>query len=64
VANGSEESAETELRPGGGAATCDLPRAIKLGPGPFFVLGDNRQAQDDSRTGDPVPAGWFIGKIE
>ena len=40
---------------------CDLPRPIKVPPGYFFMMGDNRGASDDSRDWGPVPKKWIIG---
>lgn len=64
VVDGTAESETAKTRACGGGATCELPRAIQLGAGQYFLLGDNRQASDDSRSWGPVPAGWIIGKVE
>jgi signal peptidase I len=63
VVNGAEESLGVETQPCGGAA-CDLPRTIRVRAGEYFMLGDNRQTGDDSRSWGPVPVGWIIGKVE
>jgi signal peptidase I len=42
--------------------TCNFPRPIKIPPGHFFMMGDNRGASDDSRFWGPVPQKWFIGQ--
>jgi signal peptidase I len=44
---------------GGG---CTFPRTIKIPPGHFFMMGDNRGASDDSRFWGPVPEKWIIGQ--
>jgi signal peptidase I len=42
--------------------TCNFPRTIKIPPGHFFMMGDNRGASDDSRFWGPVPQKWIIGQ--
>ena len=41
---------------------CNFPRPIKIPPGHFFMMGDNRGASDDSRFWGPVPEKWIIGQ--
>jgi signal peptidase I len=40
---------------------CNLPKTIKVPPGHFFMMGDNRGESDDSRDWGPVPKKWIIG---
>ena len=40
---------------------CDLTKPIKIPPGHFFMMGDNRGESDDSRDWGPVPKKWIIG---
>ncbi len=40
---------------------CDFPKAFKVPPGHWFMMGDNRGASDDSRFWGPVPKKWIIG---
>jgi signal peptidase I len=40
---------------------CNLPKPIKVPPGHFFMMGDNRGESDDSRDWGPVPKKWIIG---
>jgi signal peptidase I len=30
----------------------------------YFMVGDNRDASDDSRFWGPVPAEWIVGRVE
>ena len=45
------------------APTCDFPSAVRVPPASYFVLGDNRDASDDSRFWGPVPASSIIGVV-
>ena len=51
---------ESFIRPCGGGAECNLG-AIRVPPGHWFMMGDNRGQSDDSRFWGPVPTGWIIG---
>ncbi len=42
---------------------CDLPQAITVPPGTWFLLGDNRGASDDSRIWGPVPTKAILGIV-
>ena len=42
-------------------AQCTLPKTIKIPPGHWFMMGDNRGASDDSRFWGPIPSEWLIG---
>ncbi len=41
---------------------CNFLRAIKIAPGHWFMMGDNRGNSDDSRFWGPVPTSWIIGE--
>lgn len=53
---------EPYIKPNSSCEICQLPREIKIPPGDFFMMGDNRGESDDSRTWGPVPKKWIIGK--
>jgi signal peptidase I len=40
---------------------CTFPTPIKIPPGHWFMMGDNRGESDDSRFWGPVPESWIIG---
>ena len=42
-------------------AVCTL-NPIKIPPGSYFLMGDNRGDSEDSRFWGPVPRDWIIGK--
>jgi signal peptidase I len=45
----------------GESQECNFPTPIKVPPGHWFMMGDNRGESDDSRFWGPVPTGWIIG---
>lgn len=47
----------------GDTPSCDFGNPIKIPPGYYFVLGDNRGASDDSRFWGPVPHSYIIGVV-
>ncbi|HEX3737474.1 MAG TPA: signal peptidase I [Solirubrobacterales bacterium] len=62
VVNGVEKTDEPYINPCGGGYECNLPKTIKIPPGYFFMMGDNRGESDDSRYWGPVPKSWIIGE--
>jgi signal peptidase I len=62
VVNGVEKADEPYTRPCGTSPVCNLPQAIKIPRGYFFMMGDNRGESDDSRYWGPVPKAWIIGE--
>ncbi len=62
VRNGKVE-ADTYISTCGPGTSCSFPTPIRLGPGEYYLLGDNRGISDDSRFWGPVPAAWIIGTV-
>jgi signal peptidase I len=52
---------DSYIRQCGSSQECNFPTAIKIPPGHWFMMGDNRGESDDSRFWGPVPTGWIIG---
>ena len=46
----------------GASPECNFLKPIKIPPGHWFMMGDNRGDSDDSRFWGPVPTGWIIGQ--
>ena len=44
-----------------GTPSCNFGKPIKIPPGYYFMMGDNRGESDDSRFWGPVPSNWLIG---
>jgi signal peptidase I len=58
--NGVREK-DNYIEPCGSDPSCNFPTPIKIPPGEYFMMGDNRGASDDSRFWGPVPDNWVIG---
>ena len=54
-----KRQSEPFIRPCSGCA--DLPQAITVPKGHYFMMGDNRGASDDSRVWGPIPKDWVTG---
>jgi signal peptidase I len=61
VVNGKLQD-ESYTQPCASGGECNFPRSIKIPPGHFFMMGDNRGQSDDSRFWGPVPEKWIIGQ--
>lgn len=61
VYRNGEREPDSYTNPCGGVGECNFPVPIKIPPGHWFVMGDNRGRSDDSRFWGPVPTSWLIG---
>jgi signal peptidase I len=59
IVNGTPVEDEPYVNP---CPSCTLPRAIKIPPDHYFLMGDNRGESDDSREWGPIPRDWIIGE--
>jgi signal peptidase I len=61
IRNGKAEK-DGYINPCPVADQCSFLTPIKIPPGMWFMMGDNRGQSDDSRYWGPVPTGWIIGQ--
>jgi signal peptidase I len=59
--NGVREKDSYIIQCGAGTPTCNFRTPIKVPPGDYFMMGDNRPDSEDSRYWGPVPDKWIIG---
>jgi signal peptidase I len=57
-----KEESDSYIKPCAEKSECNFPTPIKIPPGHWFMMGDNRGESDDSRFWGPVPTGWIIGE--
>lgn len=60
--NGAREE-DPYIRNCGSAAECNFQVPIRIAPGHWFLMGDNRGESDDSRFWGPVPTQWITGTV-
>jgi signal peptidase I len=60
IRNGKREP-DGYTKPCSGVSECNFRAAVKIPPGHWFMMGDNRGESDDSRFWGPVPTGWIVG---
>jgi signal peptidase I len=60
IRNGVREK-DSYIVPCGNTPSCNFGKPIKIPPGHYFMMGDNRGESDDSRFWGPVPTNWLIG---
>ena len=59
--NGVREKDSYTIRCSPGTTACNFRTPIKIPPGEYFMMGDNRPDSEDSRYWGPVPDKWMIG---
>ena len=59
--NGVREKDDYTIPCSPGTPTCNFRLPIKIPPGDYFMMGDNRPDSEDSRYWGPVPDKWIIG---
>ena len=63
VIDGRELTNEPYITPCSDSTSCNMPHAIVIPAGYYYMLGDNRGDSDDSRYWGPVPLSWIIGEV-
>jgi signal peptidase I len=59
--NGVRQKDSYIIRCDPGTPACNFRTPIKIPPGHYFMMGDNRPDSEDSRYWGPVPDNWIIG---
>jgi signal peptidase I len=63
IRNGTPETG-SYLQPCPTPDQCTFRRTITVPAGDYYMLGDNRDASDDSRFWGPVPRRYIIGTVD
>ncbi len=63
VVRNGVRATEPSIAPCGPGSSCSFPTPVRVPPGEYYVLGDNRGTSDDSRFWGPVPTAWIIGTV-
>ena len=61
IRNGVREKDAYTIKCSPGNPSCNFRTPIKIPPGEYFMMGDNRPDSEDSRYWGPVPDKWIIG---
>ncbi|HEX8066142.1 MAG TPA: signal peptidase I [Thermoleophilaceae bacterium] len=61
IVNGKRQD-EPFIEPDATCPICNLPKEIRVPPGHFFMMGDNRGESADSREWGPVPEDSIVGQ--
>ena len=61
IRNGVREKDSYTIQCSPGTPACNFRTPIKVPPGDYFMMGDNRPDSEDSRYWGPVPDKWVIG---
>jgi signal peptidase I len=61
IRNGVREKDSYTIKCTPDAPACNFRTPIKIPPGDYFMMGDNRPDSEDSRYWGPVPDKWIIG---
>ena len=59
--NGKREKDSYIIQCSPSSPACNFRTPIKIPPGDYFMMGDNRPDSEDSRYWGPVPDKWIIG---
>ena len=60
IRNGVREQ-DAYIKPCRTSTSCNFPQTIKIPPGHWYMLGDNRGESNDSRFWGPVETSWIVG---
>lgn len=58
-----DQQTDSYIKPRRALSECNFPTPIKVPPGDWYMIGDNRGESDDSRFWGPVPESWLVGIV-